>query len=84
MATGDATETAGLPSPKSNVYEATSPSESDEPDPSTEHVNASQEPVTRAVGGTLGAVAANIVVVDTEAPLSSVTVKVTVYSPGLS
>ena len=67
-----------MPSPKSKSYDMMFPSGSEEPDPSTEHSNPSQEPCRAAVGTVFGPITFSTAVAVDTAPRSSVTVKVTV------
>ena len=72
-----------VPSPKAHWYVVTVPSASDEPEPSKVHTAPEHDEVNAATGLWLagGATAVTARFTVPVAPLSSLTVKVTVYAP---
>ncbi|GAB4001015.1 hypothetical protein GCM10028771_37060 [Nocardioides marmoraquaticus] len=72
---------AAVPSPQLHEYDATDPSESADPDPSTATPSASEDTVKDAVGAALVRVTVTVRVVVAVPPRLSVTVRVIVFSP---
>ena len=72
---------AVCPSPKSQAYEATVPSPSDEPEPSSEQARFVQAIVNEAAGATLAGATVTVCMTESVAPSSSVTVRVTSNEP---